>query len=44
MVEALRAAGGTARLTEYRDVPHNSWDRAYSDPRLIEWMLAQARK
>jgi acetyl esterase/lipase len=44
MVEALRAAGGTARLTEYRDVPHNSWDRAYGDPRLIEWMLAQARK
>jgi predicted peptidase len=44
MVEAIKAAGGTARLTKYRDVGHNSWDRAYSDPKLIDWMLAQTRK
>ena len=44
MVEAVNAAGGKARLTEYRDVGHNCWDRAYNDPRLIEWMLAQTRK
>jgi len=42
-VAALRDAGGSPRLTEYRDVGHNSWDRAYSDPALIEWMLAQVR-
>lgn len=41
MVEALRAAGASARETEYRGVGHNSWDRAYNDPALIEWMLAQ---
>jgi predicted peptidase len=43
MVEALRAAGSQASLTEYRGVGHNSWDRAYNDPRLIAWMLGQAR-
>jgi poly(3-hydroxybutyrate) depolymerase len=44
MVEALRTAGGTARETEYRGVGHNSWDRAYNDPALIGWMLAQSRR
>jgi predicted peptidase len=40
MIEALRAAGSTkAHETEYRGVPHNSWDRAYNDPALIKWML-----
>ena len=32
MVAALRAAGAKPRLTEYRGVGHNSWDRAYYDP------------
>jgi acetyl esterase/lipase len=44
MVEAISAAGGKARLTEYRAVGHNSWDRAYGDPNLAAWMLAQARR
>ena len=39
----LRAAGNAAKLTEYRGVGHNSWDRAYNSPELIDWMLAQAR-
>jgi acetyl esterase/lipase len=39
MVLALRAAGAQAQLTEYRGVGHNSWDRAYNDPRLVGWML-----
>ena len=37
------AQGGTARLTEYRGVGHNSWDRAYNNPELIDWMLAQQK-
>ena len=41
MVEALEREGAAARLTEYRGVGHNSWDRAYNDPELIDWMLAQ---
>ncbi len=44
MVEAIRSAGGKAMLTEYRGVGHNSWDRAYNDPTLIEWMLARSRR
>lgn len=43
MVESLRKAGNAARLTEYRGVGHNSWDRAYGSPELIDWMLARAR-
>ncbi|WP_435009114.1 family 16 glycoside hydrolase [Tundrisphaera lichenicola] len=44
MVAALRPAGGDVRYTEYREVGHNSWDRAYDDPALIGWMLQQQRK
>ncbi len=44
MSQALRDAGATVRQTEYRAVGHNSWDRAYDDPILIDWMLSQARK
>ncbi len=44
MATALRDAGGDLHYTEYRGVGHNSWDRAYSTPELIEWMLAQKRK
>jgi dienelactone hydrolase len=43
MVEALEQEGVHARLTEYRGVGHNSWDRAYNDPELSEWMLAQRK-
>ena len=43
MVTALHSLGARPKYTEYRGVGHNSWDRAYNDPRLIEWMLAQTR-
>ena len=43
MIEALEREGIHARLTEYRGVGHNSWDRAYNDPELLEWMLAQRK-
>jgi poly(3-hydroxybutyrate) depolymerase len=43
MITAIAAAGGKPRYTEYRDVGHNSWDRAYNDPALIAWMLEQTR-
>ena len=41
MVEALKAAGGNVRYTEYPGVKHNSWDKAYSEPELFPWLLAQ---
>ncbi|HEV2721132.1 MAG TPA: prolyl oligopeptidase family serine peptidase [Thermoanaerobaculia bacterium] len=43
MVEALRAAGAGVRYTEYAGVRHNSWDRAYAEPALMPWLLAQRR-
>ena len=43
LVAALRDAGASPHHTEYRGVGHNSWDRAYSDPMIIDWMLAQKR-
>lgn len=40
-VDALRAAGGTASLTIYPGVGHDSWTPAYNDPDLLPWLLAQ---
>jgi poly(3-hydroxybutyrate) depolymerase/prenyltransferase beta subunit len=44
MAQALRDAGATPRQTEYRAVGHNSWDRAYNDPSLVDWLISRARK
>jgi predicted peptidase len=41
--EALRRAGADPRYTEYPGVAHNSWDLAYEEPRLPEWLLQQHR-
>lgn len=43
MVEALHAAGGHPRYTEFRGVRHNSWDPAYSMDELYAWWAAQHR-
>lgn len=40
LTQALRDAGGDARETEYRGVPHNSWDRAYNDPAFLKWLIS----
>jgi predicted peptidase len=44
IVEAAKSAGANVRLTVYPGIGHNSWDRAYADPLLEEWMLAQRRR
>ena len=41
MVEALKATGANVRYNEYEGVGHNSWDRAYAEPEIFTWMLAQ---
>jgi poly(3-hydroxybutyrate) depolymerase len=43
MIEALKAAGGHTRYTEYPGVGHNSWDKAYAEPELPTWLFAQKR-
>lgn len=43
MVEAIKQAGGTPKFTEFPDVGHNSWSKAYSSPETWEWMFAQRK-
>ena len=43
MVRALQDAEAEVRYKEYLGVGHNSWDRAYSEPDLVAWMLDQTR-
>lgn len=43
LVKALRDAGGNPKYTEYPGVGHASWEIAYRDPGLIEWLFTQVR-
>jgi predicted peptidase len=44
LVAAIRAAGDpNVQYTEYPGVAHDSFDIAYEDPKVIEWLLAQKR-
>jgi len=43
MVAALRRAGGSARYTEYPDVEHDVWTRAYAGRELADWLFSQRR-
>lgn len=42
-VTALRKAGSAPRYTEYPDVAHDSWTRAFAEPELLPWLFAQRR-
>ena len=44
MIQALKDAGGKPKYTEYPKVGHNSWDNAYGDKQLYEWLLSHKRK
>ena len=41
MYQALKANGGDVRFWEYAGIKHNVWDRAYAEPDLPHWLLAQ---
>lgn len=45
LIEALRAEGGAndVRYTEYPGVGHDSWDRAYAEEELYEWLFSKSR-
>ena len=43
VVKALKRAGGNPRYTEYPQVGHFCWDRAYRDPELLAWLFAQTK-
>ena len=44
MVAALTAAGGVVRYTEYPDLGHEIWTRAFGEPDLPAWLFAQKRQ
>jgi predicted peptidase len=39
MIEAIRRAGGDAKLTVYPDLEHDCWTITYRDSRLYRWFL-----
>lgn len=43
MVDAIREAGGSVRLTVYPDLGHVCWDEAYAEPGLWSWLLSHRR-
>ena len=43
MVEAVKAAGGSPKYTEFPGNNHNSWDPAFADPELLPWLFAQKK-
>lgn len=44
MVDAVNACGGEAKLTVYENCFHDSWNGAYAEPDLFNWMLAHKNK
>ncbi len=44
MVEAVNANGGSARVTIYPGIGHDSWVNAYKEEELYKWMLSHSKK
>lgn len=42
MIAAMRNAGGDPEYTEYPDVAHNCWIKAYQEPQLLPWLFKQS--
>ena len=43
MAEALKKEKAEVRFTVYPEANHNSWDRAFAEPALPDWLFAQYR-
>ena len=44
MIDAIKKAGGEPKFTIYPGVGHNSWDKAYREEKLNEWLLQFKKK
>jgi predicted peptidase len=44
MVDAIREAGGDAKLEIYPGVGHNSWSQTYANPELYRWLLSHQKQ
>ena len=43
MLSRISANGGKAELKIYNGVVHNAWDYAYTDDKIVEWLLSNKR-
>lgn len=44
MVNAIKTAGGNAKITIYPDAEHYICDKAYTQPGFMQWMFSQTKK
>ena len=44
MVDQINKLGGNAKLTIYPEAGHNSWDEAYNDEQLWQWLFEQKKE
>ena len=44
MCDRLKKCGGNVKLTLFHGVTHNSWEPAYEDTKLIEWLVGATKK
>jgi predicted peptidase len=44
MVDAVKWAGGNAKLTVYPEADHDSWTQTYDNAELYEWLLSHSKK
>lgn len=42
MARAVNSAGGNAKLSLYPEDDHNSWDTAFAEPYLLEWLFSHS--
>ncbi|MFB6318820.1 prolyl oligopeptidase family serine peptidase [Saccharicrinis sp. FJH54] len=43
MFDAIRKNGGDAKFTLYPNANHNSWDSAFAEPELLNWIFSHRR-
>ena len=43
LIQAIKAAGGEPKYTEYPDVGHFAWPPAFKDPEMLKWLFSQKR-
>ena len=43
MIEAMKAAGGSPRYSEFSGIGHDAWTPAYGDPAVLDWLFNQRR-
>jgi predicted peptidase len=44
MIAALEKVGAKPKYTEYPDIGHDSWNPAYKDAEMFEWLFAQRKE